>query len=90
MKLLLGLVLLSVAVPALADEAAPPKQERKICRREQNNTDTRMAAGTRVCLTAAEWRARDESATDDSDAMGSRAKAYNDIKRSLSTGAAPH
>jgi hypothetical protein len=88
MKILVGLALLSIAVPALADDAAPPKQEHKICRREQS-TGTRST--TKICLTAAEWRERDENGVDDA-AMGSKMKTYNDLGRGalMGGGQQPH
>ena len=43
-------------VPA-ATAAEAPKEEKKICKREMA-TESRMAS-KRVCLTAAEWKARD-------------------------------
>jgi hypothetical protein len=88
MRILVGLALVSVAVPALADDAAPPKQEHKICRREQA-TGTRST--TKICLTAAEWRERDENGVDDG-AMGSKMKAYNDLGKGALTsgGVQPH
>ena len=51
--LLAGALLVLPAAPAVADEAAAPK-ERKICKLS-NETATRLA--TRTCLTAKQWRA---------------------------------
>ena len=42
--------------PAAATEA--PKEERKICKREMA-TESRMGS-KRICLTAAEWKARSD------------------------------
>ena len=88
MRILVGLALLSIAVPALADDAAP-KQEHKICRREQA-TGTRST--TKICLTAAEWRERDANGSADDGAMGSKMKAYNDLGRGplMGGGQQPH
>ena len=47
-----------IAAPALADDGAQPKPERKVCRTQQAATGSHRP-GKRVCLTAAEWKARD-------------------------------
>ena len=53
----------ALAAPALADDSAAPKEERKICRTAQAPTGSHRP-GKRVCLTAAEWRARDAGVED--------------------------
>ena len=45
------------STPAAAVEAQAPKEEKKICKREAA-TESRLGA-KKVCLTAAQWRARD-------------------------------
>ena len=45
------------AQPAVQPTAEAPKEERKICKREAS-TESRLGA-KRICLTEAEWRARD-------------------------------
>jgi len=47
-----------LATPALADDTAQPKPERKICRTQDSPTGSHRP-GKRVCLTAGEWKARD-------------------------------
>ncbi len=51
-----------LATPAVAQEAtdAPPKKERKICKRLEQ-TATRMGS-QRICKTAAQWEAEAEAA----------------------------
>ena len=45
-------------LPAAEEKPATPAEERKICRRD-DAVGTRLAP--RVCLTKAEWKARDET-----------------------------
>ena len=47
-----------LASPALADNSAAPKEERKICRQAPSPTGS-LRPGKRACRTAAEWKARD-------------------------------
>ena len=47
-----------LASPALAGDSSAPKKERTICRTTQSATGSHRP-GKRVCLTAAEWKARD-------------------------------
>lgn len=47
----------AAAIPAPAPAAEAPKAERKICK-SQGVSESRMGA-KRICLTAAEWKARD-------------------------------
>lgn len=47
-----------LAAPALADDSAAPKEERKICRQAPPPTGS-LRPGKRSCRTAAEWKARD-------------------------------
>ena len=47
-----------LASPALAGDSSAPKKERTICRTLQSATGSHRP-GKRVCLTAAEWKARD-------------------------------
>jgi hypothetical protein len=44
--------------PATTIPAAKPKAERKICR-AQTTSESRLG-GARICLTRAQWRAREE------------------------------
>ena len=50
-----------LASPVLADDSAAPKKERPICRKAQAATGSHRP-GKRICLTAAEWKARDGGA----------------------------
>lgn len=50
------------ATPAPAVAAEAPKAERKICRRDA--TSESRLGGKRICLTAAEWKARDAAMRD--------------------------
>lgn len=60
---LLSALLLAAETPAVVAPAADapaaeaPKEEKKICKRE-GNTESRLGS-KKICLTAAEWRARD-------------------------------
>ena len=47
-----------LSAPALANDSGAPKKERTICRTSLAPTGSHRP-GKRVCLTAAEWRARD-------------------------------
>ena len=47
----------AVAPPTDATAAEAPKEEKKICKRE-GSTESRLGS-KKVCLTAAQWRARD-------------------------------
>jgi hypothetical protein len=51
-----------ISLPALAQDAAPaatkPVKEKKICRRDEASIGSRLS--TRTCLTAEQWRKRDE------------------------------
>lgn len=53
------------AAPAPTETAAPaaeaPKKERKICKRE--TVATSLYGSKRICMTAAEWKARERNAT---------------------------
>lgn len=62
MIILLSALLLASETPTVttaAQEApaAAPKEEKKICKREMA-TESRLGS-KRICLTAAEWKARD-------------------------------
>lgn len=64
MIIILGALLLATESPAVvapSTEATAaveaPKEEKKICKRE-TATESRMGS-KRICLTAAEWKARD-------------------------------
>ena len=52
-----------LASPALAGDSSAPKKERTICRTSQSATGSHRP-GKRICLTAAEWRARDGGVED--------------------------
>ena len=59
---LLSVLWLATEVPATSNQPDPApaeasKEERKICKREMDTT-SRMGS-KRVCLTAAQWKARD-------------------------------
>ncbi|HEY5722332.1 MAG TPA: hypothetical protein VIT45_08415 [Allosphingosinicella sp.] len=47
----------SGAAPAAAEPAAKPAKEKKVCRTE-TASESRLGA-KRICMTAAEWRARE-------------------------------
>ena len=50
-----------LTAPALAEDSGAPKKERPICRKSQAATGSHRP-GKRICLTAAEWKARDGGA----------------------------
>lgn len=71
MKLVLvaSVLMATTAVPAFASEsseasAVGPQRERRICRRLDHRTQTRVSR-QRVCLTPAQWRARSDAPVDD-------------------------
>ena len=75
MKALVAVALVLTSVPVVAVFAAEnadnqeqasdtPKQERQICRRMDVASQTRVSR-RRVCMTAAQWRARSDGSTDD-------------------------
>jgi hypothetical protein len=72
MKALVAVALVLTSAPVVAAFAADnqeqasdtPKQERQICRRVETSSETRVAR-RRLCMTAAQWRARSDSSTDD-------------------------
>jgi len=72
MKALVAVALVLTSAPVVAAFAADsqepaadtPKQERQICRRVETASETRVAR-RRVCMTAAQWRARSDGSTDD-------------------------
>jgi hypothetical protein len=73
-------VLLSIASnPAATSGAAAgaevPREERKICKRE-NATESRLA-GKKICLTAAQWRQRDRGMAIDEAALEGRKGVRN-------------
>lgn len=56
--ILLGLVTIAIAEPA---PAAPPTEEKLVCKRvDDNSTGWRVQSNRKVCRTAAEWRALDD------------------------------
>lgn len=58
---------IATTLPALAPVVEAPKEERKICKREAVTTS--LYGSKRICLTANEWRQREQRATDED--MGS-------------------
>jgi hypothetical protein len=51
-------MLVMISVPALANDPAQPKEERKICRTQQAPTGSHRP-GKRICHTEAEWKVLD-------------------------------
>ena len=75
MKTLLAIGLIVTALPvaasaAPADGAASgePRRDRRICRRVETASESRVP-GRRLCLTAAQWRARSDADTDEAVAI---------------------
>jgi hypothetical protein len=75
MKALIAIALFATSAPVLAAAAGEntgagqPKQERMICRRIEALSGSHVSR-TRICHTAAQWRAmRDSSVDDQMDAM---------------------
>ena len=67
-SLMIGTLLLATApapteAVATPPSAVAPKEERKICKRE--TVSTSLHGSKRVCLTATEWRKREQRATDE-------------------------
>jgi hypothetical protein len=73
MKAFAALIVMTMAIPAIAADSKPadsqaqagaeaPKKERQICKREA--TSTGLHSTRKVCMTAAEWRARNRNSED--------------------------
>ena len=71
MKALIVATMLLTGAPAFAaadsnqPTAAEPRQERRICRRVDGRTSATRVTSRRLCLTAAQWRARSDAPVDD-------------------------
>ena len=84
MKALIAIAVTMFSVPVLAagsneEETAQPKQERQVCRRIDVASETRVSR-RRVCMTAAQWRARSDISTDEAEeAMGVKTRQFSNL-----------
>ncbi len=77
MRILISAVVMSLAMPAIADQpaatgaTAPAKvaKPKKICREDPARTGSHMGGG-RICKTAEQWRELDQADADTSTVMG--------------------
>lgn len=79
MKALIAVAVVITSMPVLAaasdEPGAEAKQERKICRRVGVAASQTRLGRQRVCMTAAQWRARSDMSVDDAmDSLGPRTR----------------